>query len=74
MHVPHMSGLDLNLALVVHALLAERSVSRAAKRLGLSQSATSARFKSRPDICGTCMTTHDAIARDAWEQARMLSA
>jgi DNA-binding transcriptional LysR family regulator len=41
MHVPHMAGLDLNLALVLHALLAERSVSRAAKRLGLSQSATS---------------------------------
>ncbi|HKO89615.1 MAG TPA: LysR family transcriptional regulator [Polyangiaceae bacterium] len=41
MHVPHMSGLDLNLALVLHALLAERSVSRAAQRLGLSQSATS---------------------------------
>jgi DNA-binding transcriptional LysR family regulator len=36
-----MAGLDLNLALVLHALLAERSVSRAAKRLGLSQSATS---------------------------------
>lgn len=41
MHVPHMAGLDLNLALVLHALLAERSVSRAAKRLGMSQSATS---------------------------------
>jgi DNA-binding transcriptional LysR family regulator len=41
MHVPHMASLDLNLALVLHALLAERSVSRAAKRLGLSQSATS---------------------------------
>jgi hypothetical protein len=39
MHVPHIAGLDLNLALVLHALLAERSVSRAAKRLGLSQSA-----------------------------------
>jgi DNA-binding transcriptional LysR family regulator len=36
-----MAGLDLNLALVLHALLAERNVSRAAKRLGLSQSATS---------------------------------
>ncbi len=36
-----MAGLDLNLALVLHALLAERSVSRAAKVLGLSQSATS---------------------------------
>src|SRR5262245_23092781 len=41
MHIPHMAGLDLNLALVLHALLTERSVSRAAKRLGLSQSATS---------------------------------
>src|SRR5215208_2301644 len=41
MHIPHMAGLDLNLALVLHALLAERRVSRAAKRLGLSQSATS---------------------------------
>jgi DNA-binding transcriptional LysR family regulator len=41
MHVPHMAGLDLNLALVLHTLLAERSVSRAARRLGLSQSATS---------------------------------
>jgi DNA-binding transcriptional LysR family regulator len=36
-----MAGLDLNLALVLHALLVERSVSRAAKRLGLSQSAAS---------------------------------
>ncbi|HMI83287.1 MAG TPA: LysR family transcriptional regulator [Polyangiaceae bacterium] len=41
MHVPHMAGLDLNLALVLHALLAERSVSRAAARLGMSQSAAS---------------------------------
>src|SRR6188474_2505967 len=41
MHIPHMAGLDLNLALVLHALLTEGSVSRAAKRLGLSQSATS---------------------------------
>jgi DNA-binding transcriptional LysR family regulator len=36
-----MAGVDLNLALVLHALLAERSVSRAARALGLSQSATS---------------------------------
>jgi DNA-binding transcriptional LysR family regulator len=36
-----MAGIDLNLALVLHALLAERSVSQAARVLGLSQSATS---------------------------------
>jgi len=41
MHDLHLSAVDLNLAPVLHALLAERSVSRAAKRLGLSQSATS---------------------------------
>lgn len=41
MHNVHLSALDLNLTLVLHALLTERSVSRAGKRLGLSQSATS---------------------------------
>src|SRR5580698_5837611 len=37
----HISAVDLNLAVVLRALLDERSVSRAARRLGLSQSATS---------------------------------
>ncbi len=37
----HLASVDLNLAVVLHALLTERSVSRAGKRLGLSQSATS---------------------------------
>lgn len=41
MHAMHIEGIDLNLATVLHALLDERSVSRAARRLGLSQSATS---------------------------------
>ena len=42
MHDVHLRpGFDLNLLRVLHALLTERSVSRAAKRLGLSQSATS---------------------------------
>lgn len=41
MHNAHISGFDLNLLLVLHALLEERSVSRAGKRIGLSQSATS---------------------------------
>ncbi|HSI05496.1 MAG: LysR family transcriptional regulator [Myxococcota bacterium] len=41
MHGMHISGIDMNLALVLHALLEERSVSRAGKRLALSQSATS---------------------------------
>jgi DNA-binding transcriptional LysR family regulator len=36
-----LAGFDLNLLVVLDVLLAERSVSRAAKRLGLSQSAVS---------------------------------
>lgn len=37
----HIAGVDLNLIVVLHALLSERNVSRAARRIGLSQSATS---------------------------------
>jgi DNA-binding transcriptional LysR family regulator len=37
----HIAGIDLNLAVVLRALLDERNVSRAARQLGLSQSATS---------------------------------
>lgn len=40
-HRMNISAVDLNLAVVLRALLDERSVSRAARRLGLSQSATS---------------------------------
>src|SRR5580704_13193404 len=41
MHSVQLTAVDLNLAVVLRALLDERSVSRAARRLGLSQSATS---------------------------------
>jgi DNA-binding transcriptional LysR family regulator len=43
MHAPWMrlEGIDLNLLVVLDALLAEGSVTRASKQLGLSQSATS---------------------------------
>ncbi|HEY0712724.1 MAG TPA: LysR family transcriptional regulator [Polyangia bacterium] len=41
MHEPSLRGIDLNLTVVLSALLTERSVTRAARRLGLSQSATS---------------------------------
>lgn len=41
MHTRQLRSIDLNLLLVLHALLTERHVSRAAIRLGLSQSATS---------------------------------
>jgi len=41
MHDLKLSGLDLNLLVVLRALLSERHVTRAAQQLGLSQSATS---------------------------------
>lgn len=41
MHVMHLADVDLNLLPVLDALLAERHLTRAARRLGLSQSATS---------------------------------
>ena len=37
----NLAGIDTNLVVALHALLHERNVSRAAKRLGLGQSATS---------------------------------
>lgn len=50
MHEMHIRGIDLNLALVLQTLLEERSVSRAAARLGLSQSATSHALARLRDI------------------------
>jgi DNA-binding transcriptional LysR family regulator len=41
MHAMQLGGVDLNLLVVLDALLRERSVTRAARRIGLSQSATS---------------------------------
>jgi DNA-binding transcriptional LysR family regulator len=41
MHAVHLSGVDVNLVVPLHALLEERSVASAAKRVGLSASATS---------------------------------
>ena len=52
MQAMHLSSVDLNLAVVLHAVLAEQSVSRAAKRLGLSQSATSHALARLRDALG----------------------
>lgn len=48
----NLAGIDVNLVVALHALLQERNVSRAAKRLGLGQSATShalARLRAQLD-------------------------
>jgi DNA-binding transcriptional LysR family regulator len=57
MQAMHLAGIDLNLALVLHALLHERSVSRAAKRVGLSQSATSHALARLRRILGDPLVT-----------------
>ncbi len=48
----NLAALDLNLLLVLRALLAERSVTRAAKRVGLSQPATSHAVARLREILG----------------------
>lgn len=48
----NLRGIDLNLLVVLNALLSERSVSRAGQRIGLSQSATSAALARLRDMFG----------------------
>lgn len=52
MHPTNLSAVDLNLLAVLSALLDERSVSRAARRLGLSQPATSHALKRLREMLG----------------------
>src|SRR5690349_19107258 len=47
-----LAGLDLNLVLALDALLAERHVTRAATRLGVSQSAASHALARLRDLLG----------------------
>jgi DNA-binding transcriptional LysR family regulator len=49
-HLMNLSGVDLNLLLVLEAALEERSVTRAAKRIGLSQPATSSALRRLREI------------------------
>ena len=50
-HDPALSAIDLNLFGVLRALLQERHVTRAAKRVGLSQSATSHALARLRELC-----------------------
>lgn len=52
MHDVNLSSVDLNLLVVLRALLAERSVTTAAQRLGLSQPATSHALSRLRDLFG----------------------
>jgi DNA-binding transcriptional LysR family regulator len=52
MRVTHLSGIDLNLLPLLDALLEERHVTRAAKRVGLSQPAASRGLARLRELCG----------------------
>lgn len=63
----NVGGLDLNLLLVLDAVLAERSVTRAAARLGLSQPAVSnalARLRARLSDPLVVRTAHGVVPTD----------
>lgn len=49
---PALSAIDLNLLVVLRALLRERHVTRAARQVGLSQSATSHALARLRELCG----------------------
>src|SRR5690242_4544639 len=51
-HEPKLSAIDMNLLVVLEALLSERHVTRAAARVGLSQSATSHALTRLRDLYG----------------------
>ncbi|HWZ90638.1 MAG TPA: LysR family transcriptional regulator, partial [Polyangiaceae bacterium] len=51
MHDPSLSSIDLNLLVVLRALLQERHVTRAASQVGLSQSATSHALSRLRELC-----------------------
>jgi DNA-binding transcriptional LysR family regulator len=55
MHMVHdnaLSSIDLNLLVILRALLRERHVTRAAREVGLSQSATSHALSRLRELCG----------------------
>ena len=51
LHDPPLSSIDLNLLVVLRALLRERHVTRAASQVGLSQSATSHALSRLRELC-----------------------
>lgn len=52
MNITHLNTLDLNLLVVLHVVLEERSTTRAAARLGRTQSAVSHALKRLRDTPG----------------------
>lgn len=76
MHIDHadLAGIDLNLLVVLDALLQESSVTRAAGRVGLSQSAVSHALKRLRELLGDPLLLRTAQGMVPTPRARLLLA
>jgi DNA-binding transcriptional LysR family regulator len=75
MHMVHgasLSSVDLNLLVVLRALLSERHVTRAAKRVGLSQSATSHALSRLRELYGDPLLVRSGRALSLTPRAEQL--
>lgn len=72
MHVVHLDGLDLNLLRLLDALLTEGSVSRAAERIGVSQSAASHALQRLREHLGDPILLRAARGMVLTERARQM--
>ena len=69
----NMRNIDLNLLVVLDALISERSVSRAANRLGLTQSAVSHALRRLRDLFGDDLLMRSAGGMDLTARAIQLA-
>src|SRR5258708_8136624 len=69
----NMRNIDLNLLVVLDALISERSVSRAANRLGLTQSAVSHALRRLRDLFGDDLLIRSAGGMDLTARAIQLA-
>jgi DNA-binding transcriptional LysR family regulator len=72
MHDSPLRGVDLNLLLLLHALLSERHVTRAARRVGLSQSAASHALSRLRELYGDPLLVRRGRALDLSPRALLL--
>ena len=75
MHMVHdvsLSSIDLNLLVILRALLRERQVTRAASQVGLSQSATSHALARLRELCGDPLLVRRGRALELTPRAALL--
>jgi DNA-binding transcriptional LysR family regulator len=70
----NLAGIDLNLVKVLHALLEERGVTAAGRRVGLSQPATSNALRRLRDLLGDELLVRGAAGLELTAYARELQA